>query len=40
MKRYLIINPKTGENMIREFTSKQLSEVVRDGFTMIIPINN
>ena len=38
MKRYLIINPKTGENLIREFTPKQLAEVVRDGFTMIIPV--
>ena len=36
--KYLIINSKTGENMIREFTPAQLSEVVRDGFDYIIPM--
>jgi len=38
--KYLIIDPKSGENMIRKLTPSQLSEVVRDGFTVIIPMKD
>jgi hypothetical protein len=34
----MIINSKTGEYLIREFTPKQLVEVVRDGFDIIHPL--
>jgi hypothetical protein len=40
MMKFLIINPNSGEDMIREFTPVQLSEVVRDGFTVIIPMKD
>lgn len=39
MRKYLIINPVTGDNIIRAFSPQQLSEVVRDGYTIIIPMN-
>ena len=33
-----VINPKTGDSVTREFTPCQLSEVVRDGYTIIVPL--
>lgn len=38
MKTYIVINPKTGDSVTREFTPRQLSEVVRDGYTIIVPL--
>lgn len=38
MKTYIVINPKTGDSVTREFTPCQLSEVVRDGYTIIVPL--
>lgn len=34
MKIYTIRNPKTGETITREFTTAQLREAVRDGYTV------
>ena len=36
--KFLIINPISGHSLVRNFTPKQLSEVVRDGYTMIVPL--
>lgn len=38
MLKYLLINPSTGENIIRNLHPEQIKEVVRDGFTMLIPL--
>lgn len=38
MKTYIVINPKTGDSVTREFAPRQLTEVIRDGYTTIIPL--
>lgn len=38
MKTYIVINPKSGDSITREFTPCQLSEVVRDGYTIVVPL--
>lgn len=37
--KFFILNTKTGENMVRDLTTKQIAEVVRDGFDMLIPFD-
>lgn len=40
MIKYLLINPITGENIIRDLNPNQIKEVVRDGFTMLVPLKS
>lgn len=40
MIRFIIINTKTKETIIREITPAQIKEFVHDGFDMFIPYQN
>lgn len=36
MSSYLVMNPDTGDSIQRDFTPKQIAEVIRDGYTTVI----
>lgn len=36
--KYFLLNPKTGDNLIRDLKPNQIAEVVRDGYTTLIPL--
>ena len=37
--KFFILNTKTGENIVRDLTTKQIAEVVRDGFDVLVPFD-